>query len=209
MHEEMSEEEKKEAILFYDNYRAVIRTINELEKGADESDLNKLKSYKKQLEGLIIEMAHYSKTFYNQNDYTKSEDYRSASDVVARCREINYPKIDCHNRLILKIHAADLICAALGRNLLFGKFGDYSQNIDCLIQKREEKIEDAPAAIRIKRIEIFRWAHNMVLLSLSGNKSKNHADFVGESEDLVSISDLFKLLSEGEIYETLVGKLNR
>jgi hypothetical protein len=49
----------------------------------------------------------------------------------------------------------------------------------------------------------------MVLLSLIGDKSKNHADFVGEPKDSVSILDLFKLLSEGEIYETLVSKLNR
>lgn len=129
MNENMTEEEKREAVLFYDNYRSIIRTINELEKGANESDLNKLKSYKKQLEDLIIEMARYSKTFYNQNDFTKSEDYKSAANVVTRCREINYPKIDCHNRLILKIHAADSICIALGCNPLFGKFGDYTKNI--------------------------------------------------------------------------------
>lgn len=78
-----------------------------------------------------------------------------------------------------------------------------------MTQKRDEKIEDVPAEIRIKRLEVFRWAHNMVLLSLSGDKPKNHADFVDEPKDSVSILDLFKLLSEGEIYETLAGKLNR
>lgn len=140
MTENMTGEEKRETIIFYDNYRSVIRTINELENGASESDLNKLESYKKQLEALIIEMAHYSKTFYNQSDSSKSEDYQCKANVMSKSKIITYPKIDCHNSLILKTHAADLICLALDCKPLFGKFGDYIANVDALIQRRTEKI---------------------------------------------------------------------
>ncbi len=209
MIENMTEEEKNEARLFIRNYKAVISTIKELKKGADKNDLARLETYEKQLEELILSITKYSKTFYSRTSYANGEDSQTKARIISKCTNNDKDRINDHNNLILKTNTADLICKALSCNLLFGNFGKYSDNIEALIQKDSEKVENMPIEARDKRLEVFRWAHNIVLFSLMGDKSRNHTEFIDDPLETLSTADFFKMLSESAMFENLMGKLNR
>ncbi len=93
--------------------------------------------------------------------------------------------------------------------MLFGKFGEYIENVGALIQKDSEKVEDMPIEVRDKRLEVFRWAHNIMLFSLIGDKSRNHTEFIDDPLETLSTADFFKILGESAMFENLMGKLNR
>ncbi len=209
MPEIMTDEERKIARSFYRNYQAVIRTIRDLAKGASETELVKLEDYKKRLEELILAMAQHVKNSYNRKAYSHEENYQPVKKFLSETADAIQIRMLYHNALILKANEADLICQALNCQPLFGDFGDYSSNIDLLMQASYEGSDDMPLEARDKRLEVFRWACSIALLALTGDRVKNHTDFIDDPTDSLEANDFIEHSSESEIEDALKAMAGR
>lgn len=200
--------EKNNIEKFYDNYKNVIQVIQELKQKASKEELKQLEIYEKSLKALIFAMVEYVKIVFATVIYKTDEEYKSQEDFLVKSHEVNQSRIIYHNDLISKIKLADMICKRLDCEPLYGELGKFCDNADPLLQKTPQDKSLMSQEAKDKRQETFRWACNVILLSLARNKAEEYSDFITNPQSFRIVADFYKYLGLSEIYENFDNKIN-